>query len=263
MRTVHLLPLWLCLACAPALAQSPRPPRHDPQVLDRVLDRVREVVKAGGRPVVVFDLDSTLFDNRYRTWRLLLEWAERTGAQGAAARIRALPLEEVRYSLDENLKRIEVSGEEAESARRYWLDHFFTDRGATLDRPEAGAVAYVRAVRRAGAVVVYLTGRDAPRMAGGTVTSLRRWGFPVGIPGVVLLLKPEKSMEDLAFKTQAREAIDALGQVVATFDNQPENTLLFAKTWPKATNVWLDTNHSPGAPELPPAIPRVRNFRRP
>ena len=265
MRATQILAILSLLACAPVLAEGARPPQRAaarPAVLDEVLRRVEEVAKRGGRPVVVFDLDSTLFDNRYRTWRLLLEWAEQSGDRAAAARIRALPIAEVVYSLSENMARVGLEGPRAEAAKAYWLAHFFSDRGAEMDWPEAGAVAYVREVHRRGGIVVYLTGRDAPRMATGTTESLRTWGFPVGVPDVVLMLKPEKETKDLTYKRQATAAIEALGTVVAAFDNQPENVLLFAKTWPKATTVWLETNHSPGAPEVPARIPRVKNFLR-
>ena len=46
------------------------------EVLTSILERVKATRSAGRRPVVVLDLDATLFDNGPRSWVILSEFAE-------------------------------------------------------------------------------------------------------------------------------------------------------------------------------------------
>ena len=50
------------------------------QVVDSAVEKVKACSARGQKPpVVVFDLDGTLFDNGPRTWQILLDFAEHEG----------------------------------------------------------------------------------------------------------------------------------------------------------------------------------------
>ena len=46
------------------------------QIYQTILDAVADVLNTGERPVVIFDLDATLFDVGSRMWHIFREYAE-------------------------------------------------------------------------------------------------------------------------------------------------------------------------------------------
>ena len=84
----------------------------------------------------------------------------------------------------------------------------------------------------------------------GSFASLRDLGFPIGLPGTELVLKPDAQMPDEAFKRMQGPALERVGKVVAIFDNEPGNCNVLGQHFPDAHSVLLDTQHLPGAPPL-------------
>lgn len=150
----------------------------------------------------------------------------------------------------------------AAPARRFWLDWFFTSAYCRLDVPLPGAAAFVRQVAAAGAQVAYVSGRPAG-MADGTCQAFRAHGFP--LPDgrrVHLQLKPRRELSDDGWKAEAPGRLDRLGQVVAAFDNEPAHVNGYARAWPAALAVHLDTDHSDRPVEVLPGVPSILDFRR-
>jgi hypothetical protein len=83
----------------------------------------------------------------------------------------------------------------------------------------------------------------------GSFRSLRDLGFPIGVPGTELVLKPDASMPDEAFKRLTAPKLAKVGKVIAAFDNEPANCNIFLAHYPNAHVVLIDTQHMPGAPE--------------
>jgi hypothetical protein len=50
--------------------------------------------------------------------------------------------------------------------------------------------------------------------------------------------------------------------VVAAFDNEPAHVNLYARAWPLALCVHLDTDHSGRPIEVLERVPSIRDFRR-
>jgi hypothetical protein len=233
-----------------------------------LLDEIVERCKSDGKsrtPVVVFDLDGTLMDNRPRTATILRElgasWRERH-PEVAKTLSDAKP-EELAYLLTDSLgrlgvKRTELVGE----AEVFWRERFFTDDYLTHDVEVPGAAAFARDCYDAGGILVYFTGRDLPLMGLGSFASLRDLGFPIGVPGTELVLKPDAQMPDEAFKRLQGPALERVGKVVAIFDNEPGNCNVLGEHFPGACSVLLDTQHLPGAPPLDPGVRVVADFRR-
>lgn len=124
-----------------------------------------------------------------------------------------------------------------------------------------GAVEFARACHEAGAHLVYLTGRDLPFMGPGTFQSLRDLGFPIGLPATELVLKPHPSMPDEAFKRLSAPELARVGHVVAAFDNEPANCNVMRDYYPDAHVVFVETQHTPGAPVLDGGVHRIQDFR--
>lgn len=214
------------------------------------------------RPVVIFDLDGTLYDNRPRTLRIVHAYAAGLSAEHAAdaERILAMRPGDLRYRLEETLSEMGIDRAVIDGAKARWAGRFFTDTACADDVPLRGAVRFVRQCHQRGATVVYLTGRDIPNMLLGTVRTLRDDGFPIGVPRVELILKPDFEENDTAFKTRLLEGFNELGRVVATFENEPGNANLFHRRWPDAHAVLLNTQHAPEAPPLAPGCHVVDDF---
>src|SRR5262249_50736290 len=147
--------------------------------------------------------------------------------EAADACARAHP-DDIGYGFVENLRRLGVTSPALhEEGFAFWKARFFADPHVKHDVEVQGARDYVRACHDAGAIVVYLTGRDLPNMALGSFASLRDLGFPIGVVGAELVVKPRFEMPDADFKREVAPQLDRLGRVLAVFDNEPVNVNLF------------------------------------
>ncbi|HZS42347.1 MAG TPA: HAD family hydrolase [Polyangia bacterium] len=235
----------------------------DPSVLERTLERARS---GGARAVVVFDLDSTLLDNRPRQAVILGEFGRARGvAELAAVRPEHWDGWDIRRAMaNAGLAAADVE-RLAEDAKAWWRDRFFTSEYCALDEAIAGAREFVTAVRGAGAQVAYCTGRHEA-MRAGSEACFRRLGFPLpgaASPPVHLLMKPTFEITDDAWKESAYERLRALGEVVAVFDNEPTHVNGYRAAFPGALVVHLATDDSGRPVPLADGILSVRNFLAP
>jgi beta-phosphoglucomutase-like phosphatase (HAD superfamily) len=242
----------------------PPPLPHQIVVLDRVLERAMQADGAVP-PLVVFDLDGTLYDNRPRTVQILEEYADEVADQfpEVAEALAGLTADAVHYLLSDTLRARGLTKVEIVSdATRFWRERFFAEKYLKYDAVKDGAVEFARHCHEAGAVIVYLAGRDVTDLLPGTVTSLRKWGFPVGEVGVELVLKPDATLSDEAFKRASLPVLRRVGRVVAFFDNEPANCNVARHAWPEALVGLIETQSVPGAPEIEPGVETIRDFRR-
>jgi hypothetical protein len=238
------------------------PGRAHPEQQEAIL--ADALSRAGApRALLVFDLDSTLLDNRPRLARILQDYGR---AAGLPELLDARPAHWQGWSLEAALARAGLSPElvaaHAAPARRFWAEWFFTSAYCRLDLPLPGAAAFVRLVAAAGAQVAYVSGRPLG-MSDGTCEVLRTHGFP--LPDgrrVHLQLKPRRELSDDGWKAEAPGRLDRLGAVVAAFDNEPAHVNGYARAWPAALVVHLDTDHSDRPVEVLPGIPSILDFRR-
>ena len=227
----------------------------------------RSAWKAGtATPVIVFDLDGTLMDNRPRTCAILREFAATVGKgpedAALAAKLMAAKPGTLAYLLTDSLDLLGVHGtEQVARAEQFWRDRFFADDHLRHDIEVPGAVAFARACYDQGATLVYMTGRDLPLMGIGSFRSLRDLGFPIGVPGTELVLKPDAAMPDEAFKRLEGPKLARVGRIVAIFDNEPANCNTLLELNPEADSIFVDTQHLPGAPALHPRVKVIEDFR--
>ena len=235
--------------------------------LEAAVSRIKARTAAGRSTLAIFDLDGTLFDNRTRTIFILREISEKFDNKTpelAAAFENFQDLSTIDYSLDSTLKRMGVR-HPAEIAfiKQEWARRFFSDEYQKYDMPILGAKAYVERVHKAGATVIYLTGRDVGRMLVGTTEVLRLYGFPVGVAGTMTIVKKEFEQDDEIFKKEVSEYIDRLGEVVAIFENEPANSNILKARFPGAASFFVLTQHKPDAPALKAGIRKIPDFRLP
>lgn len=238
-------------------------PRARPEAQERILlealARARAVAPRG---VAVFDLDSTLLDNRPRQARIAQDYGR---VAGLPVLLAARPEHWRGWDLEAALVAAGLAPPEARrhrsAFRRFWAERFFTSAYCRLDVPLPGAPGFVRATAAAGARLAYVTGRPS-WMEDGTLDVLRRHAFPP--PDGVrarLLMKPGDELGDAEWKARARAEVDRLGPVVLAFDNEPAHVNDYARAWPRALCVHLDTDHSPRPDEVLPGVPSIADFR--
>jgi hypothetical protein len=217
------------------------------QVLAEVVRRVREAGSA--KPLVLLDLDSTLYEVGPRTFQILREWASAEAATfpAAAARVNELKAHQVGYSVRDTFATVGLDAEAPEvasafeSAKEFWVNRFFTSAYLPFDHAYTGAAEFTRQLHELGAEIVYLTGRDEPNMGDGTRDNLIRDGFPWEIERTHLLLKADPKIEDLFHKKEAAAYVRRHGNLVASFENEPPNLVALRDLFPEAMHVFVDT----------------------
>jgi beta-phosphoglucomutase-like phosphatase (HAD superfamily) len=238
------------------------PRRARPADQQAILSAALAWARASRRSVAVFDLDSTLLDNRPRQARIFQEYGM---AAGLPALLATRPEHFEGWDLSGALRNAGLSEALVRAhgarVRRFWEERFFTSALCRADVPIPGAPAFVRAVHAAGLTIAYVTGRPA-KMEDGTLEVLSRFEFPAPDGDTVLLfMKPGEALRDDAWKAIARDAVDALGEVALAFENEPAHVNAYAQAWRRALVVHLDTDCSDRAIDVDPAIPSVADLR--
>jgi len=215
---------------------------------------------AAQTPVVVLDLDSTLIDTGPRH-KAILDAFVHEQAPHLADVADGIVADDIGWAVTSHLARAGVGEAELEAYEAFWRPRFFDGAWCVHDQATAGAVNYVQRLLELGAIVYYLTARPAPSMGPQTVESLVRLGFPVLRGRCPLHMKPSAALPDHRFKRAAIREPACLGEVVATFDNEPGHCNTFRQAYPRARHFLVGSVHRPDAPEPHPAIETTRDFR--
>ena len=223
------------------------------------------------RPLVVFDLDSTLFEVAPRTLSIAKEYAREQllraeKAPELAEWWLARKPREVAYTLAETAAAGGFPADHPEGLsymvelERYWRARFFADEYLMEDLPAPGAAAFVRSIADLGVDILYLTGRHAESMSRGTLAALEHWGFPL-VPGKSeLAMKPKASLDDAEFKGELLGEIAAKADVVAFFDNEPANFSFFWERFPGAELIVRDASCAGTQALHVPLVHRIGDF---
>jgi len=224
---------------------------------------LHQIISECKHRIVMFDLDSTLIDNRTRNARIMREF----GALNNIAILgNAKPEHWHDWSVQNAMSNIGLSALAIESIvepfNEFWTERFFTSHYCKYDTEVTGAVNFVTDVQRSGGIIRYLTGRHEA-MRTGTLNSLRSLGFPVPeSDDVALIMKPEQSIPDDEYKQQALVQFDTKSGILAAFDNEPEHINSYRVAFPKATCIHLQTDHSLYPARLLGGIVSIADFTR-
>jgi hypothetical protein len=230
--------------------------------LTEVLERVERAREARRLPIVVFDLDSTLFSTAQRNWAILQEFLAAPQRAELAERLSSLRPADIGWNIHQCLEHRGIGDASLwKTLHGFWFERFFSDAYLRHDEALPGAPAFVDACHVRGALIYYLTGRHVGGMELGTVSALRAQGFPFWRGRCALHLKPSFEMSDTAFKQAAIDDLRSYrGEVVASFENEPGNANLFLRAFPDALHFLLLTVHSPEAESPDPALIQSADF---
>lgn len=231
-----------------------------------LLEKILQDIQSHGRKaLVVFDLDSTLFDVSPRTQKILSDFTEdpqnrRLFPQSVEA-MKTLKVRSQDWGVKQALIRHGLHTHPVDfhqAVRQYWIDRFFSGDYLKHDRPLPGAVDFVKAVVATGARVVYLTGRDQATMLQASRMVLETHGFPPA----ELVLKPQKGSDDALFKVNwFSEQNPKDYATVYFFENEPVNIHHVSERHPEVKIVFVDSTHS-GKAEVSKDWPCLVNFSR-
>ncbi len=238
------------------------------RLLSQILSQITEINRQGQKSLVVFDLDSTLFDVSPRLERILLDFAaipeNKKLFPEQVALFKHIKTLRSDWGITGALMRAGLDGHHPEfqqAVKDFWYENFFSSHYLQYDLPYEGAIDYVKAVSKASAHIAYLTGRDIERMGTGTEEVLKQWDLPLFLGQADLVLKPQKSMDDAQFKADWFLDVKANGgyEKIYFFENEPVNICLLQEKCPDIEIIFLDTTHA-GKAEVSVDIPRIMNF---
>lgn len=224
-------------------------------------DVLARAAAAGPKGLVVFDLDSTVFDNRPRQARIVREFGK---AKGLKALVGCQPFNfESGWDLRGAMVSCGLSKDDAESLHRelkkFWGARFFTSEYCKDDIEIVGAPRYLHEVVKTKARVLYVTGRHEG-MREGTVQSMVKCRMVLPGEGAQLLMKPAEAADDDDYKRTAHQLLAELGTVLAAFDNEPTHVNDYADRFEDAVAVHLATDHSGRPVKLKHSVISVPHF---
>lgn len=214
-----------------------------------ILSQVRRQVIEQDNPVVLLDLDSTLYDVGHRSFHIFLEWADSRHSHPypwIRDGLLKMTRDQMGYSVEDTLKNLKLWDEKesqlaSKDIQKFWFQRFFTNEYLSHDQAYAGASQFVNDLYALGSHIVYLTGRDEPGMGKGTRINLERDGFPHGLPKIQLMMKPLFHLDDLVYKKSVVEKLSETGRLIASFENEPPNVVAFSEQFPDAMHIFVDT----------------------
>lgn len=218
-----------------------------------IFNKIKDLaIDKGTHPLVVFDLDSTLFDVAPRLEKSLIDIASEPIIKEMFPNVipffKNIKTQRQDWGFIEVLMRAGVDHDHHQlfkTVRQLWVEKFFTNEYIHYDVPYEGSVAFVQKVASLNVPIVYLTGRDYKRMEQGSRDVLRKWNFPLDDINSRLVMKPDKSMDDALFKRDwIQEHLDATKRSLFLFENEPVNINLVAKHFPTVELVFFDSTHS-------------------
>lgn len=226
-------------------------------------------IDEGHRNLLVFDLDSTLFDVSPRSEKIVLDFAHDPARQNnypvETALLKNIKIGPRDWGIRTSVQRLPFvtppPKEFVSELREFWKEHFFASDYLHHDLPYPGAVDFVRHFAdHPQNQIVYLTGRALKRMLLGTEHSLKSHRFPYHQTNVQLAMKPDVAIADTEFKIQwfQQMALQSFAHVWF-FENDPGNIESIASEHPQVKIIFFDSTHSGERPS-PTSHPIIKDY---
>jgi hypothetical protein len=237
--------------------------------LQSLLDEAAEYSRLSETQFYVFDIDSTLLDVSPRIQKIINDFMQTPEVvenyPEILSQVQFIKIEPTDWGIRHAFERLKIPNVPAsfiEKAKSYWREHFFSNIHLPVDQPYEGATEFVQNIHQMGHQIIYLTGRDLPRMGAGTVASLRQHGFPVEIEKTQLVLKPDKTLIDTEFKKNWFEEFikNNPNRKFLFFENEPMNIQAIRHLHPIVKVIFFESTHS-GKLDAPTDLPKIQNFK--
>ncbi len=202
------------------------------------MEDIARRTRAGEKVVVVFDIDDTLADTRYRTLALARAFDEANGTSHFAN----LTVDQVARTGEETARRLGLPESVVRAFDAYWDVGFWKAESLVHDQPMKEIVELAKKADAAGARVLYLTGR-VQAVERGTLAQLRRFGLP-DVNATNVISKPSLRHYTPAFKAERLDAWMKRGFYVSFFFTESRRDIAhLQRAEPKVPCVLLDSSH--------------------
>ena len=234
----------------------------------QILKSILKEASQADSGLAIFDLDSTLIDVRHRILRIFkdfvnLEKTKKLFPKAFDVISNTSSLDPNRYFIEDHMRDLNLEdldgGLFLMELLEFWKQCFFSNNYLKYDLPYPGALDFVKKMKSYPIKIVYLTGRDKPRMKEGTYNSLLNIGFPVG-DDTQLILKPHKSMDDALYKKEVIFEFDKKHQPIWFFENEPFVVNPIFKEALHINVIFFDSNHSQREKTAHSQMPSIKSF---
>lgn len=196
--------------------------------MDALISRLySSLKKSKSKPLAVFDIDSTIFNvsprNQVIYEAVLKEaWLKNKLKKESFDQLKSKTLSFSDWGLEPLYKVLinELSEVELKTARKFWVERFFTGEYLKYDEPYQYCIPFIQKLEEAGFYIMYLTGRDDHRMREGTLNQLKKWELPLK-KDTDLITKPTKGLVDGPYKREALLNLLSTENHTWFFDNEP------------------------------------------
>lgn len=209
----------------------------------KILDDIEKLVTKTPNPLLLFDIDDTLFSTVTREIRIWREYGEKYDVPKLRnfpeRPIKSWDLKEV--MVDQLGLDLDWFQDHRDALRFFWKERFFSNEYVQYDTPLPGASDYLRALHQGGGHIFYITGRNREEMEKGTKAILKKYGFPFEVDRATLFMndfsnqaliqknqteeerKRAQIESDRIFKEKTFAKVKKMGTAVASFDNESKN----------------------------------------
>jgi hypothetical protein len=195
----------LALDQQPKISAAPSIPIQPSKDIDarimEVLHTILEMKKAGVTPALVFDVDNTLVDTRYRTMA-----AARAFVLNGERPLAHATLETVGYLPSETCANNRIDDPDVQRAfADFFDDYFWRESSFTHDQPIEMTIALAQLAEKLGAEIYFLTGRTET-FRDLTKDKLEELGLTVKSKEHLIMKSPERDAEGNLEKTEPFKA---------------------------------------------------------
>jgi hypothetical protein len=217
--------------------------------------------------LMVFDLDSTLFDVSPRLEKIMKDFANQpeilTKFSSSAKKLSSIQFLPTDWGIKGAFLRTNLDKEPAEfleKAKQFWHNNFFSDHYLKFDTAFEQAAEFIQTLQSAGSHIAYLTGRDTHRMGKGSIEKLKADNFPIN-DTATLHLKPQAGDDDGDFKLRwFKETSEKKYKEIWFVENEPVNLHLVMNHLPHINCIFFESTHA-GKKSPPTSIPRIKDFK--
>lgn len=239
-------------------------------IYDRLADRAREIYSSGkSLPIVIVDIDDTLFDRRPRWMKILADLlTDESGDTPLTDEHRALIAKIKPRTMTRDLEAsLRATGLADENVLSWLVERVNTlagqDRYLMFDLPTPGATEFIKGLSTAGSMTVYLGGerlKDEATFGTERAISMFELPAPRGEVGA-LFMRDRTDQTEMEFKRELVGPIAEAGTVIAVFENEPEAANLMNDAFPEAEVVLLDSLREADTP-LAEGVQVISSFVR-
>ncbi len=216
--------------------------------MESLISRFDQAINGQKKPVLIFDIDSTIFNVSPRNQDIFDLFCSIHKAKNPIL-LKISSSYQLKYTdwgLNPYLNMIPNNDSLKKEAHSFWKNHFFSGTFLFSDKPYKGIIPLIKLLYSKNSLILYLTGRDDHRMRKATLLQLRHWGLPLDTEKN-LITKPHKKMNDGEYKNKALLRIFKIyfKHSIFFFDNEP--SVLKHCLFPELNNytpIFINSTHS-------------------